>query len=906
MGQRNAGVVRVWKMTFFWIGMGLVFCIGCNNHSDAVVASVSDDVRVVEASFAKDASPTLFLDDESHESLLADFFQRPDAYALANRCCSSFGRMDECWWRDAIADGVTCQTDADCVYDVVGACVKEEYGPGNLGVCRCRPEVMTDCFDLANGKDGVCITDPANPESGMSLCGPSFCNGYFTCSCDGGCEWWDTNDRSNTPQQVAQRESGSTGASVYCCEGNYPWGGNAIVTFYSVDTCIPEGSMACVTDAECDDGNPCTRDICTISNSCAYLPMADNTVCGVDTNPSDCVGPDVCVSGVCERGLNYLPEGTWCGAGADTTPDNCIVGFQCDRQANCRETYAHPGTPCALDEDAFPSSCWQGVCGSVSKPGKFFKIANDVSDGVCHEIKRRSPMHSSCAGGGFLAGDMGSFSNAETGVLSISGATTCAGDASTAAAAGCVTPSGMFFGAGAKDVVHSFGYTTTNAVQHQLYGFVVTLTADFQAVLYAQTDECTDGAVKGHSCQWHPELGNGGPPAPYEYAANNQGRDWQGNDQRCSLDGATGYQWCRRSFEWTYPEAVTNCGHNLDGGLVCHRTAPYVAQTFIYPINDESATHHRVYIHVDGATAPDEGNYTLHVERVKWQNGQCERMLDGPRVYDITDVSSDRVYLGNLKGVANSDHSTGSSACGGYECGAFWGGKNRRHGIQKATPFWPNAAYFRIAPNKDTQYCIQTDHVDVPHAVHPVLEVRKLDNVPLNNRNDLCQGRWSPVMNADAAEGPLGIQFEARANETYLVLLSEKRPAAGPCQDHCNYRLMVYEGKCRAPDVLMVSPSSITSFQDSCVPNGCEDAPVRSTIDLTGHFSGCVFVPENPALHLASWNWRPDRLESIAVNGTPLASGDLWLPGELPVTCNDGWYLDIVFNHLSSHLEVKP
>ena len=768
--------------------------MGCDAN-DATEGSVTDAASSSAAD--TDTAGIVASHGSTGEAALEEFFFRPDGTPAVEECCTNVGKMDECWWEDAISDGVTCTKDGDCPWAVAGACVKDVTSGSSVGVCKCRPEVITDCYDPDNGREGVCITDPDNPSSGVSLCGPSYCNGYLKCSCFGGCEWWDQDDLTNTPDKVAGVESADSPEQVFCCEGNYPWGGDTIVTFYGVGSCNPGESVECISNGECDDGNPCTADSCTISNTCEHTAAANNTPCGVDSDPTDCIGGNVCISGFCRTGGLPLAAGSSCGSGADTDTDDCVAGFECDTAANCVEMYDAAGSTCTIDETTYPASCWAGYCGGVSSSTWSPTFDTDNPDGLCYEIERDAPDNDSCASGGATVGNMGTFTNTQTGFLpSVAGSTVCANSISEAASVNCVNSSGTAFGIGSKDLVYSFGYTTTDTTQQQLYAFVVTIEADFRAVLYTETDACTDGVVDGHPCQWQPELDNGGPPVPWEYSANKMGKSWAGSDQKCDSTGLSGYQWCERGGGWTYPEDVTNCKFETDGSFVCDSAATYLAQTFVYPISDEAVSNHRVYIHVDGATAADEGNFTIKVERKLWNNGQCERVNDGPRVYDVTDASSERVYRGNLIGVANSDHSATDTTCAGYDCSATWEGKTAVHDLSSANAFWPNAAFFKIQPQSDTEYCVRVDNTGVTGAIDSVLEVRQLDVSPLNNYKDICQGNTSPVSGADAVPGAVGIDFVAEAGQTYLVMLSEVGPNSAVCASDCNYRLVVNEGSC--------------------------------------------------------------------------------------------------------------
>jgi len=59
-----------------------------------------------------------------------------------------------------------------------------------------------------------------------------------------------------------------------------------------------ETKPACVTDADCNDGNVCTADRCT-GGTCSYASLPNNTSCGVGL---------VCLNGACvDEKLAELP-----------------------------------------------------------------------------------------------------------------------------------------------------------------------------------------------------------------------------------------------------------------------------------------------------------------------------------------------------------------------------------------------------------------------------------------------------------------------------------------------------------------------------------------------------------------------------------------------------------------------
>jgi hypothetical protein len=87
----------------------------------------------------------------------------------------------------------------------------------------------------------------------------------------------------------------------------------------------------CATDADCDDGNPCTADLCE-PDGCEHQPMTGAT-CGKGT---DCTPAPVCTaSDACAPGL---PDAAKCDDGNPCTIDACEV-TGCTHSANT-------GAPC--------------------------------------------------------------------------------------------------------------------------------------------------------------------------------------------------------------------------------------------------------------------------------------------------------------------------------------------------------------------------------------------------------------------------------------------------------------------------------------------------------------------------------------------------------------------------------
>ncbi len=235
-----------------------------------------------------------------------------DAWAQSDECCDEPGQIDQCWYEDAINDGIACDEDTDCPS---GACDTD------VGRCICADD--EDC------RDGIC--------NSSWRCGPSWCNGFMTCSCWGGCTWWDENT-SLTPNDIADANG------LFCCESLYPEEPSEtmplIAGFYSQTPCA---SDQCDEDSDCDDGNMCTDDTCNLAtSSCEYA---------FNTGPCNddfffCNGPEVCDgAGNCVHSGDPCAAGGQCADTCNETDDNCFnpLGESCSDGDPCTEPDACDG-----------------------------------------------------------------------------------------------------------------------------------------------------------------------------------------------------------------------------------------------------------------------------------------------------------------------------------------------------------------------------------------------------------------------------------------------------------------------------------------------------------------------------------------------------------------------------------
>ena len=78
-------------------------------------------------------------------------------------------------------------------------------------------------------------------------------------------------------------------------------------------TCPTSGPCAALPASGCDDGNPCTADLCDAAHGgCFHSNLADGTAC---TSGAACVVAETCSAGVCTGGKDALWEKTYGDAG---------------------------------------------------------------------------------------------------------------------------------------------------------------------------------------------------------------------------------------------------------------------------------------------------------------------------------------------------------------------------------------------------------------------------------------------------------------------------------------------------------------------------------------------------------------------------------------------------------------
>jgi hypothetical protein len=130
---------------------------------------------------------------------------------------------------------------------------------------------------------------------------------------------------------------------------------------------------ACTNDAECDDGNACTTDLCTPSgctNTAISCPADGNPCTAASCNPASGCGQTALADGsACDDGdactVGDTCQSGACTAGTAATCDdgNVCTDDSCNASSGCVFTPVQDGATCndgdaCTDNDA----CWAGTC----------------------------------------------------------------------------------------------------------------------------------------------------------------------------------------------------------------------------------------------------------------------------------------------------------------------------------------------------------------------------------------------------------------------------------------------------------------------------------------------------------------------------------------------------------------
>ena len=276
---------------------------------------------------------------------------------------------DICTENDACNNGVCAGTPKDC--DDFDVCTEDTCDPytGNCTntnvVAICDDGDPCTLNDLCNPSTGQCEGVPKPCDDGnhctTNTCEPNTGNCLAvnnTKPCDDGdpCTYHDTcmngqcvgMDIICDDQNVCTTDTCVNGTCVYsfnsisCDDGD-------ICTLNDVCINVAGGAPTCVgTEQNCDDGNPCTDDMCdTQTGNCTNIINSNpNTVC---SDGDLCTHNDRCINGQCVGTPINCDDGNTC------TNDLCLNG-------GCLYVYLNnqtcdDGNPCTVND-----TCVMGFC----------------------------------------------------------------------------------------------------------------------------------------------------------------------------------------------------------------------------------------------------------------------------------------------------------------------------------------------------------------------------------------------------------------------------------------------------------------------------------------------------------------------------------------------------------------
>ncbi|RME37020.1 MAG: hypothetical protein D6788_10395 [Planctomycetota bacterium] len=281
---------------------------------------------------------------------------------------------DTCSGGVCVGGGDPCVATGQLCSEALGACVEcltgADCDDGN------------PCTDDLCGVDGVCNhannTSPCDDGlfcTATDVCGGGTCNGSGSpcaaglvcdelndqcveCLVDADCDDANVCTDDTCVLNVCQHTPNTLPCDdgLFCttgdtCSNGVCTGGPSPCADPTLPLCneLTNSCVECFVNADCDDGNPCTDDFCTIG-ICQSFP---------NTSPCDdglfCTANDVCTNGVCVGSGDPCP-----GLLCDETNDQCV---ECFTVSDCPDD----GIACTVD------ACVNGVC------------RHDPSDALCDD-----------------------------------------------------------------------------------------------------------------------------------------------------------------------------------------------------------------------------------------------------------------------------------------------------------------------------------------------------------------------------------------------------------------------------------------------------------------------------------------------------------------------------------------
>jgi len=254
--------------------------------------------------------------------------------------------------------GAGCTSDADCPASYICNSVAtveaknvKQCQPA-AGECTCSPAAMaaqlsTECSapskDASGAVLGTCKGVRGCGPAGLSACNATpmaeACNGADD-NCNGQIDEGSCEDNNVCTLDICDTKSCSHTATPGACNAD----SNACT---AGDSC-QDGVCKPGAFKTCDDGNPCTLDVCDPQKGCTQS-NDDGLGC---SDGDGCTTGDVCVGGACKGSVKECSAGSPCATAAcDASTGSCVTSAKADSVA-CED-----GSACTVSDACKGGSC---------------------------------------------------------------------------------------------------------------------------------------------------------------------------------------------------------------------------------------------------------------------------------------------------------------------------------------------------------------------------------------------------------------------------------------------------------------------------------------------------------------------------------------------------------------------
>ncbi len=296
-----------------------------------------------------------------------------------------------------------CQADADC-----DALEDGDLCNGTLFCdlakmpyqCKVDPDTVVTCPE-PTGPDAPCLEAVCAPETGTCSLQPA--KDGAPCSDGDACTVGDACDQGTCQGGVpanCKDDNPCTNDSCDSANGCF---------FVANDVACDDGNVCTVGDQcadgtcqpgkgtlDCDDGNPCTIDSCNPATGCAHGNSSgacdDGNLCTLNDQcvngscvggpPPDCDDDNPCTKDVCQPGLGCVHNAV---AGACSDGDPCTLNDQCINGA-CQAgptVVCDDGNPCTVDSCDADGLCLFAPTDGACSDGNACTVGDHCEEGKC-------------------------------------------------------------------------------------------------------------------------------------------------------------------------------------------------------------------------------------------------------------------------------------------------------------------------------------------------------------------------------------------------------------------------------------------------------------------------------------------------------------------------------------------